>query len=161
MSISSLYVNAQTSFHFLYVQCKFLSLLHFNLVGLQFPEKNFFIGSSGWVTCKILLDACDITVIVLFYVSLSYQKDLWGAWITISELRHSVTVKRMKLLLLKQRLKLTSILKGQVSLSFSLFAFGSFKFSCVINFGQQSSANVDNGCHSYLGNRNFRFLPRK
>ncbi|XP_030475558.2 QWRF motif-containing protein 2-like isoform X1 [Syzygium oleosum] len=43
------------------------------------------------------------------------EKDLWGAWITISELRHSVTVKRMKLLLLKQRLKLTSILKGQMT----------------------------------------------
>ncbi|XP_030523118.1 QWRF motif-containing protein 2-like [Rhodamnia argentea] len=43
------------------------------------------------------------------------EKDLWGAWITISELRHSVTVKRMKLLLLRQRLKLTSILKGQMT----------------------------------------------
>ncbi|KAI4367578.1 hypothetical protein MLD38_023300 [Melastoma candidum] len=42
------------------------------------------------------------------------EKILWGAWITISELRHAVAIKRMKLLLLRRRLTLASILKGQV-----------------------------------------------
>ncbi|MBA0614118.1 hypothetical protein Godav_014448, partial [Gossypium davidsonii] len=41
------------------------------------------------------------------------QKNLWNVWVTISELLHSVTLKRMKFLLLRQKLKLTSILKGQ------------------------------------------------
>ncbi|KAJ4716165.1 QWRF motif-containing protein 2 [Melia azedarach] len=45
---------------------------------------------------------------------LSAEKNLWNAWVTISELRHSVTLKRMKLLLLRKKLKLTSILKGQM-----------------------------------------------
>lgn len=44
----------------------------------------------------------------------SAEKNLWNAWITISELRRSVTVKRTKLQLLRQKLKLTSILKGQM-----------------------------------------------
>ncbi|KAK7820020.1 protein snowy cotyledon 3 [Quercus suber] len=44
---------------------------------------------------------------------LNSEKNLWNAWVTISELRHSVTLKRIKLLLLRQKLKLTSILRGQ------------------------------------------------
>ncbi|KAK8616310.1 hypothetical protein V6N13_017864 [Hibiscus sabdariffa] len=43
------------------------------------------------------------------------EKDLWNAWVTTSELQYSVTLKRIKLLLLRQKLKLTSILKGQIS----------------------------------------------
>ncbi|XP_022745267.1 QWRF motif-containing protein 2-like isoform X2 [Durio zibethinus] len=43
------------------------------------------------------------------------EKNLWNAWVTTSELRHSVTLKRIKLLLLRQKLKLTSILKGQIA----------------------------------------------
>ncbi|XP_048337455.2 QWRF motif-containing protein 2 [Ziziphus jujuba] len=46
---------------------------------------------------------------------LNAEKNLWNAWVTISELRHSVTLKRIKLLLVRQKLKLTSILKGQIS----------------------------------------------
>ena len=42
------------------------------------------------------------------------QKNLWNAWIAISKLRDSVTSKRMKLQWLRRKLKLTSILKGQV-----------------------------------------------
>ncbi|KAI9180425.1 hypothetical protein LWI28_004720 [Acer negundo] len=45
---------------------------------------------------------------------LNAEKNLWNAWVTISELRHSVTLKRVKLLLMRQKLKLTSILKGQM-----------------------------------------------
>ncbi|GLT47367.1 hypothetical protein SLA2020_210700 [Shorea laevis] len=45
---------------------------------------------------------------------LNAENNLWNAWVTISELRHSVTLKRIKLLLLRQKLKLTSILKGQM-----------------------------------------------
>ncbi|KAF7840749.1 QWRF motif-containing protein 2 [Senna tora] len=45
---------------------------------------------------------------------LNAEKHLWNAWVTISELRHSVILKRIKLLLLRQKLKLTSILKGQM-----------------------------------------------
>ncbi|GAV73741.1 DUF566 domain-containing protein [Cephalotus follicularis] len=43
------------------------------------------------------------------------EKNLWNAWIKISELRHSVTLRRVKLLLLRKKLKLTSILKGQIT----------------------------------------------
>ncbi|KAK7269913.1 hypothetical protein RIF29_22718 [Crotalaria pallida] len=46
---------------------------------------------------------------------LNAERHLWNAWVTISELRHSVILKRIKLLLLRQKLKLTSILKGQIS----------------------------------------------
>ncbi|CAM8945019.1 unnamed protein product [Rhodiola kirilowii] len=42
------------------------------------------------------------------------EKMLWNAWITISELRRSVTIKRSKLNMLRKRLKLTSILRGQL-----------------------------------------------
>ncbi|XP_021892352.1 QWRF motif-containing protein 2 [Carica papaya] len=45
---------------------------------------------------------------------LGAEKNLWNAWVTMSELRHSVTLKRIKLLLLRQKLKLTSILRGQM-----------------------------------------------
>ncbi|XP_065871611.1 QWRF motif-containing protein 2 [Euphorbia lathyris] len=46
---------------------------------------------------------------------LNAEKNLWNAWVTTSELRHSVTLKRVKLLLLRQKLKITSILKGQIN----------------------------------------------
>uniref|UniRef100_A0A7N0TN26 QWRF motif-containing protein 2 n=1 Tax=Kalanchoe fedtschenkoi TaxID=63787 RepID=A0A7N0TN26_KALFE len=42
------------------------------------------------------------------------EKTLWNAWITISELRRSVTIKRSKLNMLRKRLKLTSILRAQL-----------------------------------------------
>ncbi|KAF5937069.1 hypothetical protein HYC85_024575 [Camellia sinensis] len=44
----------------------------------------------------------------------SAEKNMWNAWITISDLRDSVTKKRHRLQLLRQKLKLASILKGQV-----------------------------------------------
>ncbi|KAL7584972.1 QWRF motif-containing protein 2 [Lactuca sativa] len=43
------------------------------------------------------------------------EKNLWNAWITISDLRDSVTKKRHRLQLLKQKLKLASILKEQIA----------------------------------------------
>ncbi|OVA09319.1 Protein of unknown function DUF566 [Macleaya cordata] len=43
------------------------------------------------------------------------EKNLYNAWVTMSELRDSVTVKRIKLQLRRQNLKLTSILKGQMT----------------------------------------------
>ncbi|MCD7458436.1 hypothetical protein HAX54_038239 [Datura stramonium] len=46
----------------------------------------------------------------------SAEKTLWNAWITISDLRDTVTKKRHRLQLLRQKLKLASILKGQMSL---------------------------------------------
>lgn len=46
---------------------------------------------------------------------LNAEQNLWNAWVTISELRHTVTLKRVKLLLLRQKLKLTSILRGQMN----------------------------------------------
>ncbi|KAL1801965.1 hypothetical protein ACET3Z_030612 [Daucus carota] len=42
------------------------------------------------------------------------EKNLWNAWLTISDLRDSVTKRRHRLRLLKQKLKLASILKGQM-----------------------------------------------
>lgn len=41
------------------------------------------------------------------------EKNLYNAWITISAMRDSVTIKRIKLQLLTQNSRLTSILKGQ------------------------------------------------
>ncbi|TXG64144.1 hypothetical protein EZV62_011138 [Acer yangbiense] len=52
--------------------------------------------------------------LIAYLSQFSWMKNLWNAWVTISELRHSVTLKRVKLLLLRQKLKLTSILKGQM-----------------------------------------------
>ncbi|TYH85319.1 hypothetical protein ES332_D02G257700v1 [Gossypium tomentosum] len=46
---------------------------------------------------------------------LNAEKNLWNVWVTISELLHSITLNRMKFLLLRQKLKLTSILKGQIA----------------------------------------------
>ncbi|CAK9181161.1 unnamed protein product [Ilex paraguariensis] len=43
------------------------------------------------------------------------EKKLWNTWITISDLRDTVTKKRHRLHLLRQKLKLASILKGQVT----------------------------------------------
>lgn len=54
----------------------------------------------------------DSTIMVQ---QLNAEKNLWNTWVMISELRHTVTLKRIKLLLLRQKLKLTSILKGQMS----------------------------------------------
>lgn len=45
----------------------------------------------------------------------SSEKNLWNAWITISDLRDSVTKKRHRLQLLRQKLKLASILKEQIA----------------------------------------------
>ncbi|KAJ0232154.1 Protein SNOWY COTYLEDON 3 [Hirschfeldia incana] len=45
---------------------------------------------------------------------LSAERKLWNAWVSISDLRHSVTLKRIRLLLLRQKLKLASILKEQM-----------------------------------------------
>ncbi|CAN8258761.1 unnamed protein product [Cochlearia groenlandica] len=45
---------------------------------------------------------------------LSAESNLWNVWVLISELRHSVTLKRTKLLLLRQKLKLASILREQM-----------------------------------------------
>ncbi|CAH9116643.1 unnamed protein product [Cuscuta epithymum] len=45
----------------------------------------------------------------------SAEKNLWNAWIRISDLRDIVTKKRHRLQLLKQKLKLASILKGQIA----------------------------------------------
>ncbi|KAI7744615.1 hypothetical protein M8C21_005573, partial [Ambrosia artemisiifolia] len=44
----------------------------------------------------------------------SVEKNLWNAWITISDLRDSVTRKKHRLQLLRQKLKLASILKAQI-----------------------------------------------
>nr|GLL23748.1 QWRF motif-containing protein 2-like isoform X1 [Ipomoea trifida] len=43
------------------------------------------------------------------------EKDLWNSWIKISDLRDTVTKRRHRLQLLRQKLKLASILKGQIS----------------------------------------------
>ncbi|KAJ0935343.1 putative QWRF family protein [Helianthus annuus] len=43
------------------------------------------------------------------------EKNLWNAWITISDLRDSVTKKRHRLQLLRQKLKLATILKEQMA----------------------------------------------
>ncbi|XP_076929450.1 QWRF motif-containing protein 2-like [Bidens hawaiensis] len=45
---------------------------------------------------------------------LSIEENLWNAWITISDLRDSLTRKRHRLQLLRQKLKLASLLKAQM-----------------------------------------------
>ncbi|KAM0061030.1 putative QWRF family protein [Helianthus debilis subsp. tardiflorus] len=44
----------------------------------------------------------------------SVEENLWNAWITMADLRDSVTKKRHRLQLLRQKLKLASILKTQM-----------------------------------------------
>ncbi|KAJ0582978.1 putative QWRF family protein [Helianthus annuus] len=44
----------------------------------------------------------------------SVEENLWNAWITIADMRDSVTRKRHRLQLLRQKLKLASILKAQM-----------------------------------------------
>ncbi|XP_072972665.1 QWRF motif-containing protein 2-like [Typha angustifolia] len=51
----------------------------------------------------------------LLVQTLTAEKNLYNAWITTLELRDSVTLKKKRLQLLKQNLKLISILKGQMS----------------------------------------------
>ncbi|KAL1557906.1 QWRF motif-containing protein 2-like [Salvia divinorum] len=46
----------------------------------------------------------------------SAEKNLWNAWIAISDLRDTVTIKSHRLQLLRQKLRLASILKGQMTL---------------------------------------------
>ncbi|XP_051145614.1 QWRF motif-containing protein 2-like [Andrographis paniculata] len=46
----------------------------------------------------------------------SSERNLWNAWITISDLRDAVTKKKYRLQLMRQKLKLASILKGQMNL---------------------------------------------
>ncbi|KAL2512082.1 QWRF motif-containing protein 2 [Abeliophyllum distichum] len=55
------------------------------------------------------------TEVVLLVQKRSAEKNLWNAWITISDLRDTVTKKRHRLQLLRQKLKLASILKGQMT----------------------------------------------
>lgn len=55
------------------------------------------------------------TEAALFVQKHNAEKNLWNAWITISDLRDSVTKKRHRLQLMRQKLKLASILKGQVT----------------------------------------------
>ncbi|KAL2537303.1 QWRF motif-containing protein 2 [Forsythia ovata] len=55
------------------------------------------------------------TEVVLLVQKRSTEKNLWNAWITISDLRDTVTKKRHRLQLLRQKLKLASILKGQMT----------------------------------------------
>ncbi|XP_039015286.1 QWRF motif-containing protein 2-like [Hibiscus syriacus] len=69
----------------------------------------FYNGYLQWRFANARADATFITQ------KLCAEKNLWNAWVTTSELRHSVTLKRIKLLLLRQKLKLTSILKRQIA----------------------------------------------
>ncbi|KZV41180.1 QWRF motif-containing protein 2-like [Dorcoceras hygrometricum] len=55
------------------------------------------------------------TEAILLVQKHSAEKNLWNAWITISDLRDSVTKRRHRLQLLRQKLKLVSILKGHIS----------------------------------------------
>ncbi|PIA44130.1 hypothetical protein AQUCO_01700032v1 [Aquilegia coerulea] len=58
---------------------------------------------------------------VLFLKRITVEKNLYNAWVTTSELHDSITIKRIKLHLLRQNLKLTSILKGQVIFTYTFF----------------------------------------
>ncbi|KAF9600745.1 hypothetical protein IFM89_012189 [Coptis chinensis] len=51
----------------------------------------------------------------LFLKRLTTEKNLYNAWITTTELHDSITIKKIKLQMLRQNLKLTSILKGQMT----------------------------------------------
>ncbi|XP_052482104.1 QWRF motif-containing protein 2 isoform X1 [Gossypium raimondii] len=67
---------------------------------------------NGYLQWRFANARADATFIMQ---KLSAEKNLWNAWVTTSELRHSVTLKRVKLLLLRQKLKFTSILKRQIA----------------------------------------------
>ncbi|KAL6502469.1 hypothetical protein OROHE_024474 [Orobanche hederae] len=55
------------------------------------------------------------TEAVLLAQKHSAEKNLWNAWIAISDLRDTVTKKRHRLQLLRQKLKLASILRREMS----------------------------------------------
>ncbi|CAL5377481.1 unnamed protein product [Camellia sinensis] len=57
----------------------------------------------------------EASLLVQKHSAEAHKKNLWNAWITISDLRDSVTKKRHRLQLLRQKLKLASILKGQIT----------------------------------------------
>ncbi|KAE8723727.1 QWRF motif-containing protein 2 [Hibiscus syriacus] len=67
---------------------------------------------NGYLQWRFANARADATFVMQ---KLSAENNLWNAWVTTSELRHSVTLKRIKLLLLRQKLKLTSILKRQIA----------------------------------------------
>ncbi|KAG6762615.1 hypothetical protein POTOM_033128 [Populus tomentosa] len=103
-------------------QGKWMNILHFHCglaenirggledgTGLRIGANTSILGSFR--VCGV----GHIAVIFILKCFSLYQKNLWNAWVTISELRHSVTLRRVKLLLLRQKLKLTSILKGQIA----------------------------------------------
>ncbi|KAL1557907.1 QWRF motif-containing protein 2-like [Salvia divinorum] len=56
------------------------------------------------------------TEAVMLVQKQSAEKNLWNAWIAISDLRDTVTKKSHRLQLLRQKLRLASILKGQMTL---------------------------------------------
>ncbi|MQM20331.1 hypothetical protein Taro_053349 [Colocasia esculenta] len=51
----------------------------------------------------------------LFVQKMTAEKNLYDAWVTNSEMRDSVTIKRIRLHMLSQNIKLTSILKEQMA----------------------------------------------
>ncbi|KAI4295754.1 hypothetical protein L6164_035765 [Bauhinia variegata] len=76
-----------------------------------FDAHNLRLLYNRYVQWRFVNARADATFMVQ---KLNAEKHLWNAWVTISELRHTVILKRIKLLLLRQKLKLTSILKGQM-----------------------------------------------
>ncbi|KAJ4963892.1 hypothetical protein NE237_023831 [Protea cynaroides] len=62
---------------------------------------------------------------------LTAEKNLFNAWVTTSEQRDSVTVKKINLQLLRQNLKLTSILKGQMTYMEEWALVDRDHFSCL------------------------------
>ncbi|KAG6761312.1 hypothetical protein POTOM_034526 [Populus tomentosa] len=103
-------------------QGKWMNILHFhcglakNIRGGLEDGTGLRIGASTSILGSFrVCGVGHIAVIFILKCFSLYQKNLWNAWVTISELRHSVTLRRVKLLLLRQKLKLTSILKGQIA----------------------------------------------
>lgn len=112
----------------------YLFLLVFNLIYYLywFLHLQHCMTFVCWQTVENKYDGHNWVFLQFWYCSL-FQKILWNVWVTISELRHSVILKRIKLLLLRQKLKLTSILKGQVRFTNSLY------FNWLINPFRASS----------------------
>lgn len=70
------------------------------------------------------------------YICSLYQRSLYNAWVTTEKLRESVRAKRIELQLMRQTLKLISILKGQVRLllaKFCIYLLCMYLFSFIFH----------------------------
>ncbi|XP_042450178.1 QWRF motif-containing protein 2-like isoform X2 [Zingiber officinale] len=86
---------------------------------------------------------------VLLLQKLTIEKNIYDAWTTTSELRDSITTKRIKLQLLTQNLKLASILKEQLAINVAHYGGSQQELFCsLFIIGKQVSCPIWKNGHS-------------